>query len=207
MWERISGSRQRVATIDEARTSPPPSVLAPINLTDPAEVAAVMNIAARIGEILIANATTSADAAKQIHTVCSSYGLHYVHVSITVNTITLNTIIGVDQRTPVNVFRVVHMISENYHKLQEVDRLIRSIRSGATPPEMAERILNDIDTSPIPHRNARNLAGWTVMGFFVAMLLGGDLLMMTVGGLTAFLIMGFNKLPVSYTHLTLPTKA
>lgn len=194
LWERISGSRQRVATIDEARTSPPPSVLAPINLTDPAEVAAVMNIAARIGEILIANATTSADAAKQIHTVCSSYGLHYVHVSITVNTITLNTIIGVDQRTPVNVFRVVTMISENYHKLQEVDRLIRSIRSGATPPEMAERILNDIDTSPIPHRNARNLAGSTVMGFFVAMLLGGDLLMMTVGGLTAFLIMGFNKL-------------
>ena len=147
-----------MATIDEARTSPPPSVLAPINLADPAEVAAVMNIAARIGEILIANATTSADAAKQIHTVCSSYGLHYVHVSITVNTITLNTIIGVDQRTPVNVFRVVTMISENYHKLQEVDRLIRSIRSGATPPEMAERILNDIDTSPIPHRNARNLA-------------------------------------------------
>ena len=194
MWERISGSRQRVATIDEARTSPPPSVLAPINLADPAEVAAVMNIAARIGEILIANATTSADAAKQIHTVCSSYGLHYVHVSITVNTITLNTIIGVNQRTPVNVFRVVTMISENYHKLQEVDRLIRSIRSGATPPEMAERILNDIDTSPIPHRNTRNLAGWTVMGFFVAMLLGGDLLMMTVGGLTAFLIMGFNKL-------------
>ena len=117
-----------------------------------------------------------------------------MHVSITVNTITLNTIIGVDQRTPVNVFRVVTMISENYHKLQEVDRLIRSIRSGATPPEMAERILNDIDTSPIPHRNTRNLAGWTVMGFFVAMLLGGDLLMMTVGGLTAFLIMGFNKL-------------
>lgn len=194
LWERISGSRQRVATIDEARTSLPPSVLAPVNLADPAEVAAVMNIAARIGEILIANATTCSDTIKQIQTVCSSYGLHYVHVSITVNTITLNTIIGVEKRTPVNVFRVVTMISENYHKLQEVDRLIRSIRSGATPPELAEKILSDIDTSPIPHRNTRNLLGWTVMGFFVAMLLGGDLLMMVIGGLTAFLIMGFNKL-------------
>ena len=195
LWEKITGSRQRVATIDDARTSPPPSVLAPINLADPAEVAAVMNIAARIGEILIANATTSSDAIKYMHSVCSSYGLHYVHINIVVNTITLNTIIGVDkQRTPVNVFRVVTMISENYAKLQEVDRLIRSIRSGATPPEMAEKILNDIDTMPIPHRNARNLLGWTVMGFFVAMLLGGDWLMMIIGGLTAFLIMGFNKL-------------
>lgn len=194
LWGKLRGSRQRLATIDAARTSPPPSVLAPINLTDPTEVAAVMNIAARIGEILIANATTSADAIKQIHTVCSSYGLHYVHVSITVNTITLNTIIGVDHRTPVNVFRVVTMISENYHKLQEVDRLIRSIRSGATPPEMAEKILDEIDNAPIPYRNTRNLAGWTVMGFFVAMLLGGDLLLMFFGGLTAFLIMGFSKL-------------
>ena len=68
LWGKLRGSRQRLATIDAARTSPPPSVLAPINLTDPTEVAAVMNIAARIGEILIANATTSADAIKQIHT-------------------------------------------------------------------------------------------------------------------------------------------
>lgn len=153
-----------------------------------------MNIAARIGEILIANATTSSDAIKYMHSVCSSYGLHYVHINIVVNTITLNTIIGVDRRTPVNVFRVVNMISENYRKLQEVDRLIRSIRSGATPPEMAEKILDDIDNEPIPYRNVRNLAGWAVMGFFVAMLLGGDWLMMVFGGLTAFLIMGFNKL-------------
>ena len=49
MWERISGSRQRVATIDEARTSPPPSVLAPINLADPAEVAAVLRARRTIG--------------------------------------------------------------------------------------------------------------------------------------------------------------
>ncbi len=192
LWEKMSGSRQRVATIDDARTSPPPSVLAPINLTDPAEVAAVMNIAARIGEILIANATTSSDTTKYMHSVCSSYGLHYVHINIVVNTITLTTII--DGRTPVNVTRVVTMISENYAKLQEVDRLIRSIRSGATPPEMAEKILNDIDTMPIPYRNARNLLGWSVMGMFVAMLLGGDWLMMIVGALTAFLIIGFNKI-------------
>ena len=194
LWEFVRGSRQHVATIDAARTSPPPSVLAPIDLTDTAQVAGVMNIAARIGEILIANGTTSSDAIAQIHTVTSSYGLHYCHVDITVNTIMINTIIGVHKRTPVNVFRVVTMMSENYHKLQEADRLIRSIRSGATPPELAEKILDDIDNSPIPWRNTRYLAGWLVMGASVAILLGGDLFMSAIGGLTSFLIMGFNKI-------------
>lgn len=200
-WQRLRGSRDHVATIDESRTSPPPSVLAPVDLTDPAQVAAVMNIAARIGEILIANGTTSSDAIAQIRTVTSSYGLHYCHVDITVNTITMNANVGVQGRTPVNVFRVVTMMSENYHKLQEADRLIRSIRAGTTRPEMAEKILDDIDNEPIPYRNTRNLAGWAVMGASVSILLGGDLLMALVGGLTAFLIMGFNKV---LSHNSLP---
>lgn len=190
----LRGSRQRVATIDAARTSPPPSVLAPVDLTDSTQVAAVMTIAARIGEILIANGTTSSDAIAQIRTVTSSYGLHYCHVDITVNTITMNAVIVHNsKRTPVTVFRVVTMMSENYHKLQEADRLIRSIRAGATPPEVAEKVLDSIDNSPIPYRNTRFLLGWTVMGAAIAILLGGDFLMSIVGGITAFLIMGFNK--------------
>ncbi|WP_234947592.1 threonine/serine exporter ThrE family protein [Corynebacterium sp. CNCTC7651] len=189
-----NSSRQNVATIDEARTSPPPSVLAPVDLTDPAQVAAVMQIGARIGEILIANGTTSSDAIAQIRTVTSSYGLHYCHVDITVNTITMNAIIGVEKRTPVTVFRVVTMMSENYHKLQEADRLIRAIRGGEVRPERAEQILDEIDASPIPYRNARFLGGWALMGASVSILLGGDWLMSLIGGLTAFLIMGFNKI-------------
>ncbi|WP_115685867.1 threonine/serine exporter ThrE [Corynebacterium senegalense] len=187
-------SSRNVATIDEARTSPPPSVLAPIDLTDPAQVAAVMHIAARIGSILITNGTTSSDVKAHIHTVTSSYGLHYCHVDITVNTMTIHTIIGVERRQPVSVFRVVDDFSYNYHKLQEADRLIRSIRSGATPPEMAEKILDDIEREYIPHRNLRFLGGWAVMGAAVGILLGGDLFMAFIGGLTAFLIMVMSKI-------------
>nr|WP_249399849.1 threonine/serine exporter family protein [Corynebacterium qintianiae] len=152
-----------------------------------------MNIAARIGSILITNGTTSSDAKASIHTVTSSYGLHYCHIDITVNTMTIHTIIGVNRRTPVSVFRVVNDMSENYHKLQEVDRLIRSIRSGATPPEVAEKVLDDIEREYIPRRNLRFLAGWAVMGAAIAILLGGDLFMAALGGFTAFLIMGINK--------------
>ena len=153
-----------------------------------------MNIAARIGSILISNGTTSSDVKASIHTVASSYGLHYCHIDITVNTMTIHTIIGVNRRTPVSVFRVVNDMSENYRRLQEVDRLIRSIRSGATPPEVAEKILDDIEGEYIPHRNLRFLLGWAVMGAAISTLLGGDLFMAALGGLTAFLIMGINKI-------------
>ncbi|WJY68766.1 hypothetical protein CAURIS_09460 [Corynebacterium auris] len=193
LLDAFRSKSRAVATIDDARTSPPPSVLAPVDLTDPTQVAAVMHIAARIGSILITNGTTSSDVKAHIHTVTSSYGLHYCHVDITVNIMNIHTIIGVERRQPVNVFRVVNDSSYNYHKLQEVDRLIRSIRSGATPPEMAEKILDDIEREYIPHRNARFLVGWAFMGGAISILLGGDLLMALFGGLTAFLIMGIGK--------------
>ena len=98
--ESLGSNRRGVATIDDVRTSPPPSVLAPVDLTDPAQVAAVMTIAARIGSILIANGTTSSDARASIHTVTSSYGLHYCHIDITVNTMTIHTIIAVSPPRP-----------------------------------------------------------------------------------------------------------
>lgn len=193
-----------VATIDQARTSPPPSVLAPVDLTDPAQVAAVMTIGARVGEILISNGTTSSDAKAQIHAVTSSYGLHYCHVDITMNTITINSVIGTVRKQPVNVFRVVTDMSENFSKLQEVDRLIRSIRAGATPPETAEKILDDLDAAPPPYSKWVSIAGWALMGAAIAILLGGDLLMSALGAVTASLItvinawMGKKQLPYFY---------
>lgn len=193
-----------VATIDQARTSPPPSVLAPVDLTDPTQVAAVMTIGARVGEILISNGTTSSDAKAQIHAVTSSYGLHYCHVDITMNTITINSVIGTVRKQPVNVFRVVTDMSENFSKLQEVDRLIRSIRVGATPPETAEKILDDLDAAPPPYSKWVSIAGWALMGAAIAILLGGDLLMSALGAVTASLItainawMGKKQLPYFY---------
>ena len=181
-----------VATIDQARTSPPPSVLAPVDLTDPAQVAAVMTIGARVGEILIANGTTSSDAKAQIHAVTSSYGLHYCHVDITLNTITVNSLIGTARKQPVGVFRVVSDMSENYSKLQEVDRLIRSIRAGATPPEMAEKILDDLYNAKPPYPLWVSIAGWSIMGAAISILLGGDWFMSVLGAFTAALITSIN---------------
>ena len=86
--------RGRIATIDAAKAAPPPSPLAPVDLTDPAQVSGVMDIAARIGDILLSSGTGNNDVKAQIHAVASAYGLHYSHVDITLNTITIFTHIG-----------------------------------------------------------------------------------------------------------------
>lgn len=66
-----------VATVDTAMAAPPPSPLAPVDLTDPAQVTGVMEIAARIGEILIFRAALIPMPARrcilpQLPTVCTT---------------------------------------------------------------------------------------------------------------------------------------
>lgn len=179
---------KRIATIDAAKAAPPPSPLAPIDLQDPGQVAGVMHIAARIGDILLSSGTSNNDAKAQIHAVTSAYGLHYAHVDITMNTITLFTHMG-SFKTPVSVFRVVKGLGTNFGQLAEVDRLIRSIQSGATSPELAEKILDKIILAVPSHRFWKFNGGWAVMAAAVAVLLGGGWLVATISFFAAAVIM------------------
>ncbi|WP_231580510.1 threonine/serine exporter ThrE [Corynebacterium kalinowskii] len=180
--------RGHIATIDAAKAAPPPSPLAPIDLTDPGQVAGVMHIAARIGDILLMSGTGNNDTKAQIHAVTSAYGLHYAHVDITMNTITLFTHMGT-YKTPVSVFRVVNRLGTNFGQLAEVDRLIRSIQSGATSPDMAEKILDEIISTTPSARQLRFTLGWAFMAAAVAVLLGGGLLVAAISSVTAAVIM------------------
>lgn len=181
--------RGRISTVDAAKAAPPPSPLAPIDLTDHSQVAGVMNLAARIGDILLSSGTSNSDTKVQIRAVTSAYGLYYCHVDITLNTITIFANIGTERKTPVSVFHVVGKLDTNFSKLSEVDRLIRSIQAGATPPEVAEKILNELEQSPASYGMPVALLGWAVMGGSVAVLLGGGWQVSLVAFFTAFVIM------------------
>ena len=164
------------ATIDVVKAAPPPSPLAPVDLTDPGQVSGVMDIAARIGGILLSSGTSNSDAKAQIHAVASAYGLHYCHVDITLNTITVFTIVGTSNRAPISVFRVVRKLTIDFSKLSEVDRLIRSIQAGATPPAVAVKALDELIAAPPPFGLKMSLFGWSLMAAAVAVLLGGNAL-------------------------------
>ncbi|WP_051067214.1 threonine/serine exporter ThrE [Corynebacterium ciconiae] len=190
-WVFPSG---RVATIDASQAAAPPSPLAPIDLTDADQVAFVMDVAIRIGDILLSSGTANSDVKSQIHTVASSYGLHYCHVDITMNTITVFSHVGGKRRRPVSAFRVAGRMDVNFSKLSDVDRLIRSIQAGATPPEVADKILSDIIAAPPPYGAKIAVIGWATMAAAVSVLLGGNALVASLSFATTLAIMVVNIL-------------
>ncbi|RNE49855.1 threonine/serine exporter ThrE [Corynebacterium alimapuense] len=197
----------RIATIDAAKAAPPPSPLAPIDLTQYSQVAAVMDLAARIGDILLSSGTSNSDTKAQIHAVNSAYGLHYCHVDITMNTITIFAHMGENRKTPVSVFRVVRSMTTDFSKLSEVDRLIRSIQAGATPPETAEKILDELATKPAQYGTLTAIGGWGLMGGSISVMLGGGWLVAITAFFTSILIMSMNtwlsrkQLPVFFQNV------
>ncbi len=204
---KISGQGS-IATIDAVKAAPPPSPLAPIDLTNTVQVTGVMELAARIADLLLSSGQANADTRAQIHAVMSAYGLHYCHVDIVLNTITIHTSVGIgEDRRPLTVFHVASGISVNFSKLSALDRLIRSIHAGATPPAMAEKILNDITTQKPPHPLWVTLLGWGVMGGFISIMLGGDIAVGVISFLVSMLIIGINtwlgtkRLPPFYQNV------
>lgn len=184
----------RLSTIDTARAAPPPSPLAPINLQDPAQVAGVMSIAARIGDILVGSGTGNRDAQAQVRAVTSAYGLIYCHIAITMNTIQLSASVGTGaNKQPVQVFRVARTPKTDFSKLAEVDRLIRSIQSGATGPDIAEKILDELEARPRGFGFRTAIWGWALLGGAVAILLGGGLFVAAVAFVASFVIIGLNE--------------
>ncbi|MGX0119098.1 threonine/serine exporter ThrE [Corynebacterium otitidis] len=189
--EWLAGPGHR-ATIDTAKAAPPPSPLAPVDLTSTAEVAGVMEIAARIGDILLSSGTSNTDTKAQIRAVTSAYGLVWCHVDITMNNIMMSASTGVNRSEPVSIFRVVRRLTVDFSQLADVDRLIRSIQAGATPPEVAERILNDLEARPPSYGAKTATLGWGLMGGALAIMLGGTPLVGIISFLTSTLIMGVN---------------
>ena len=192
MLRRLATGGGRIATIDAAKAAPPPSPLAPVDLTDPAQVAGVMDLAARVGDILLASGTSNRDTVVQVHAVASAYGLHYMHVDITLNTITVFTTIGVEQKLPVSVFRVVSNMRTDFSKLSEVDRLIRSIQAGATSPDIATKILDGLYRSPASYGFKTSLVGWGGLAALVSVMIGGGWLPAVVSFLIGVVIIGMD---------------
>lgn len=210
LFEKLRGwfaGSGRIATIDAVKAAPPPSPLAPIDLTDPAQVAGVMDLAARIGDILLSAGTANRDTKAQIHAVTAAYGLLYCHVDITLNTITVFTTIGSEKKIPVSVFRVVRSMNTDFSKLSEVDRLIRSIQAGATPPDVAEKILNELFQTRAKYRFRTAVFGWGFLGAAVSVLLGGSWLVALASFVVALVIMGGsvwldrNSLPLFFQNI------
>lgn len=162
-------------------------------LADDAYVTEALDLALRVGEVLLSSGTSAMDTTGYILTVTGAYGLPRCEVDITFTSITVSAHRGLS-RPPVNTMRVVHYRSLDYTRLAEVDRLVVQARAGQLSVAQAHVSLDRITSAEHPYPRWFATLAWAGMAASVALLLGGGLLVIGVAFLATVAIDRTNRL-------------
>ncbi|GEE01276.1 hypothetical protein nbrc107696_17220 [Gordonia spumicola] len=189
--DKILGNAQ--ATID---TIEPGSIVVaprkPIALDDEAAITEVLDLAAKIGAVLLDSGTGAIDTRRQIEFVAGIYGLEDIDVDVTFNTIMICARRGFSL-PPVMAMRTVHYRSMDFTRLAHVDRLVRRIRQLAITPGTAHRIVDEIIAARHPYPYWVATIGWGVMAAGVSILLGGTAFVGLTSFITTLVIVTVNR--------------
>jgi len=155
--------------------------------TGEAAITEVLDLALRVGEVLLSSGAATADVMTDIHAVTSALGVARCQVDITYTAIAISAHRGVSS-PPVNTMRVVNSRSLDYTRLAEVDRVVRDAHGGTLTAHAAHRELDRITTAPHPYRRWVATLAWSGMAASSALLVGGGWLVCAVALVSAVVI-------------------
>ena len=188
---RLTGTRQ--ATID---TIEPGSIMVaprrPIDRFDVGAITEVLDLATKIGAVLLDSGTGAIDTSSQIRFVASIYGVEDVDVDVTYNTIVVVARRGATL-PPITTMQTVHYRSLDFTRLAAVDRLVRRIRDSAITPSTAHRIVDQIIAAKHPYPYWVSTFAWGLMASGISVLLGGDVVVAVLAWLTTVVTVSFNR--------------
>ncbi|GAB17474.1 threonine export protein [Gordonia effusa NBRC 100432] len=188
---RLIGTSQ--ATID---TIEPGSIMVsprkPIDFDDDAAITEILDLATKIGAVLLDSGTAAIDTQEQIRFVAGVYGLENVEVDVTYNTIVVLARRG-NNLPPVSTMRQVYYRSMDFTRLAQVDRLVRRIRDMALSPRTAHSIVNEIVSAPHPYPHWVATFAWGFMASGISVLLGGRFVVGAIALLTTMVIVVVNR--------------
>ncbi|GED98497.1 threonine/serine ThrE exporter family protein [Gordonia crocea] len=188
---RIAGSRP--ATID---TIEPGSIVVaprkPIDLRDEAAITEVLDLAARIGAVLLDAGTGAIDTTHQVEFVAGIYGLDDVDVDVTFNTVLICARRG-STLPPITASRSVYYRSLDFTRLAQVDRLVRKIRQLSITPATAHAIVDEITEAPHPYPYWVSTVAWGLMASGVGIYLGGTWIVWLTAFATTIAIVTVNR--------------
>ncbi|MGN2639627.1 threonine/serine ThrE exporter family protein [Nocardia takedensis] len=167
----------RQATADSIVSAPTP--LQPIDLTDDARVAEVLDLAVRVGEVVLASGTGVIDTTAQVRFIAATYGLARCDIDVTYDAIRIWADRG-PRLPPASTMRVVHYRAMDFTRLAAVDRLTRRIRTQVVPPEDAREALDAIVAAPHPYHRWAATFAWSLLAAAIGALLGGGWLVALV---------------------------
>ncbi|WP_435828958.1 threonine/serine ThrE exporter family protein [Nocardia beijingensis] len=194
----------RQATADAIVTAPTP--LQPIDLTDDARVAEVLDLAVRVGEVVLASGTGVVDTTTTVRFIAATYGLSRCSIDVTYDAIRIWADRG-PALPPASTMRIVHYRALDFTRLAAVDRLTRRIRNEVVPPHQARAALDAITSAPHPYHRWTATAAWSLMAAAIAALLGAGVLVAAVSFATTAAIDRTNRvlnrygLPFFFQHM------
>lgn len=189
--DRVFGTRP--ATID---TIEPGSIVIaprkPIDLRDEAAITEVLDLALRIGAVLLDAGTGAVDTRHQVEFVANIYGLEDVDVDVTFNTILICARRG-STLPPITASRTVYYRSLDFTRLAQMDRLVRKIRRLSITPATAHGIVDDITEAPHPYPRWVATLAWGLMALGVGIFLGGTWVVWLTAFATSVVIIEVNR--------------
>lgn len=171
------------------------------HVPDSADNYLTLDLALRVGEILLASGAGAADVAAQMSNVAYACGLRRATGDVTFTEIAMTYQATPDEPSMVQIRHVRHR-EIDYGDLTLVDHLVRDLIEGRIDRDEARaRIARITSTGHAMPRWARTL-GWGVMGGGVGVMLGGSPLLIGVAAIAA---MGVDLIQRRMSRAQLPT--
>lgn len=154
---------------------------------DQRDVYRTIDLALRVGEVLLSSGAGTADTTATILSVTAAGGLRGCEIDITFTSIALSYQAAPDV-APETHMRVVRYRSQDFSRLTEVDRLVRRLSRGDLTRDEASRELARLVSAGPPFPRWSAVLAWGVMAGGATLLLGGGWLITLVAVVTAVVI-------------------
>jgi uncharacterized membrane protein YjjP (DUF1212 family) len=156
------------------------------------EVYSTLDLALRIGEVVLSSGAGTADATATILAVTAAGGLRGCEVDITFTSLAISYKPAADV-APETHMRVVRYRGQDYSRLTDVDRLVRQFARGDVTRDEASRELARLMSAGPPFPRWSSVLAWGVMAGGATLLLGGGWLITLLAIVTAVLIEVINR--------------
>jgi uncharacterized membrane protein YjjP (DUF1212 family)/uncharacterized membrane protein YjjB (DUF3815 family) len=181
-------------------------VPAPRGTRETREIAATMNHALRIGELLLSSGAGASDVSAAMSNVAWASGLRGVTADVMFTELTMSHQPAPEEPALIQI-RQVRYREVDYGHLTAVDHLIRDLVEGRLDRAEATSRLNKIISTGHSRPRWSVTVALGVMGGGVGMVLGGDVLVVAVAAAAAMLVdrlqglMGRRRLPTFYQQV------
>jgi uncharacterized membrane protein YjjP (DUF1212 family) len=170
------------------------------------EVYRAIDLALRMGEVVMASGAGASDVAASMLAVTSACGLRGCTIAVNFTTLSVSYQESPDA-PPETHQRVVQYRGYDYAQLTEVDHLVRDLAAGRIDRTEASQRLNEVGSGPRPHPRWAVIASSGVLAAGAAFMLGGGALLVAVTFVTTVCIdvsgrqLARRRIPIFYQQV------